>query len=180
MYQPGLQTIAWKADDPDDDRLSYCRSSAVRAKSLAPLALDRSIRCSSGTPPRPRWPLLIRVIASDATGNAIERALTGSRESEALDIDNTPLQITVAAARQGTTTRLSVDVRDAQSPIQNSYSIAGGPWQLVYPADGLADSPQDITRSSAGRRRSGARGHSGDRSVVERGIRGGRTLRDLS
>ena len=35
-------------------------------------------------------------------------------------------------------------VRDTQSPILKlEYSLAGGPWQLVYPADGLADSPEE-------------------------------------
>ena len=35
-------------------------------------------------------------------------------------------------------------MRDAQSPILKlEYSLAGGPWQLVYPADGLADSPEE-------------------------------------
>jgi hypothetical protein len=37
-----------------------------------------------------------------------------------------------------------VRVRDAQNPIQKvEYSIGGGPWQLVFPADGLADSPEE-------------------------------------
>jgi hypothetical protein len=40
--------------------------------------------------------------------------------------------------------RLVVRVRDAQNPIQKvEYSLGGGPWQLVFPADGLADSPEE-------------------------------------
>ncbi len=35
-------------------------------------------------------------------------------------------------------------MHDAQSPIQKvEYSLGGGPWQLVYPVDGLADSPDE-------------------------------------
>jgi hypothetical protein len=37
--------------------------------------------------------------------------------------------------------RIAVRVQDAGSPILKvEYSVRGGPWQLVYPADGLADS----------------------------------------
>jgi hypothetical protein len=35
-----------------------------------------------------------------------------------------------------------VNARDARSAIARlEYSVRGGPWQLVYPVDGLADSP---------------------------------------
>jgi hypothetical protein len=35
-------------------------------------------------------------------------------------------------------------VRDARNPIQKvEYSKDGGPWELVYPVDGLADSPDE-------------------------------------
>ena len=40
--------------------------------------------------------------------------------------------------------RLNVRVHDAQSAIQKvEYSLGGGPWRLVYPVDGLADSPDE-------------------------------------
>jgi hypothetical protein len=39
---------------------------------------------------------------------------------------------------------LLVHVQDARSPIQKvEYSVNGGAWQLVYPVDGLADSPDE-------------------------------------
>ena len=77
--------------------------------------------------------------------NAADRALTGERESDPIDVDNTPPAITTEVVRQaGAASRLVVRVRDAQSPIQKlEYSLSGGPWQLVYPADGLADSPDE-------------------------------------
>ena len=37
-----------------------------------------------------------------------------------------------------------VRVRDAQSPVEKlEYALAGGPWQLVYPTDGVADSQDE-------------------------------------
>jgi len=59
-------------------------------------------------------------------------------------VDNTPPAVTTEIVRQGNTARLVVRVRDAQSPVQKlEYSVAGGVWQIVYPADGLADSPDE-------------------------------------
>jgi len=37
-----------------------------------------------------------------------------------------------------------VHVRDQQSPIQKvEYSIGGAGWQIIYPVDGLSDSPDE-------------------------------------
>ena len=86
---------------------------------------------------------LVRVQASDKAENVGDRALTGERESDPVEIDNTPPAIATELPT-GTPTRLIVRVTDTRSPIQKlEYSIAGGPWLLVYPADGLADSPNE-------------------------------------
>ena len=59
-------------------------------------------------------------------------------------MDNTPPAITTEVTKSATGARLIVRVRDAQNPIQKvEYSVGGGPWQLVFPADGLADSPEE-------------------------------------
>ena len=47
-------------------------------------------------------------------------------------------------ARRAGAIHVMVHAHDAQSPIQKlEYSVGGGPWQLVYPVDGLADSPDE-------------------------------------
>jgi hypothetical protein len=86
----------------------------------------------------------IRVLASDRPSNAGDRALTGDRESDALEVDNTPPTLAFEVSRTGNAARLVVRARDARSPIQKvEYSLDGGPWQLVYPVDGLADAPDE-------------------------------------
>jgi hypothetical protein len=86
---------------------------------------------------------VVRVRASDSPSNTVDRVLAGERDSTPLDIDNTPPVVAAEVARQGTT-RLLVTVRDARSPIQRvEYSEGGGPWKLIYPTDGLADSPDE-------------------------------------
>ena len=146
MYQKGLQTLAWKTNDADGDRLTYTLQYRregetawrdLRAGLSDPLFVWDTTSVADGR-------YLIRVIASDGLSNPADRALTGERESDAVDVDNTPPQITSDVVRQGATTRLNVRVHDAQSPIQKlEYSVGGGVWQVVYPADGLADSPDE-------------------------------------
>jgi hypothetical protein len=146
MFQKGLQTLAWKADDADGDRLTYAlqyRSEGettwhdLRTGLSDPLFVWDTTSVADGR-------YVIRVTASDNPSNPAERALVGDRDSDVVDVDNTPPQITSAVVRAGTSVRLNVRVQDAHSPIQRlEYSIGGGNWQVVYPADGLADSPDE-------------------------------------
>jgi hypothetical protein len=146
MFQKGLQTIAWKAEDDDSDRLVYTlqyrREGDQTWRELRSGLTDPIFVWDTTTVADGRY--ILRLIASDAPANAADRALTGDRESDPVEVDNTPPSITSELARQGTATRLVVRVLDAHSPIQKlEYSVNGGPWQLVYPADGLADSPDE-------------------------------------
>jgi hypothetical protein len=87
---------------------------------------------------------VIRVRATDSAANSADRVLTGDRESDPFDVDNTPPVVTAEVTRNGNSIRLSVRARDARSPIQKlEYSVGGTPWQVVYPMDGLADSPDE-------------------------------------
>ena len=87
---------------------------------------------------------VVRVRASDARSNPGDRGLTGDRDSDPIEVDNTPPTMTIAVSGQGPTSRLQVRVLDARSPVQAlEYSINGRGWITVYPADGLADSPDE-------------------------------------
>jgi sugar lactone lactonase YvrE len=146
MFQKGLQTIVWKAEDADGDSLSYTvqyrREGEQAWRELRARLTDSIFVWDTTTVPDGRY--LLRLIASDAPANAADRALTGDRESDPVEVDNTPPTITTDVVRQGNTARLVVRVRDGHSPIQKvEYSVDGGPWQLVFPADGLADSPDE-------------------------------------
>lgn len=146
MFQKGLQTLAWKAEDPDSDRLVYSlqyrRDDQSAWQDLRTGLLDQIFVWDTTSVADGRY--VIRVVASDAPANAADRALTGDRPSELVIVDNTPPALTTELARQGASARLVVRVQDALSPILKlEYSLSGGPWQLVYPADGLADSPDE-------------------------------------
>jgi PQQ-like domain/Two component regulator propeller len=146
MYQKGLQTISWKADDADDDTLTYSlqyrREGEQTWHDLRTGLSDTIFVWDTTSVADGRY--IVRVMASDAPSNAADRALIGERESDPIDIDNTPPAITTEVRRQAGAVRLAVEVHDAQSPIEKlEYSMDGGPWQVVYPVDGLADSPDE-------------------------------------
>jgi hypothetical protein len=146
MFQKSLQTLAWKADDEDGDHLSYTlayRREGDQAWHDLRVGLTDAIFVWDTTSVADgRY--IVRVSASDAPSNSSARALTAVRESDPIDIDNTAPVVTTDTQRASGGARIAVRVRDAQSAIQKvEYSIGGGAWQVVYPADGLSDSPDE-------------------------------------
>ncbi|HUF47230.1 MAG TPA: hypothetical protein VMM93_05380, partial [Vicinamibacterales bacterium] len=144
MFQRGLQTVAWKAEDADGDRLTYTlrirRDPDAEWRELRTGLLDTIYVWDTTTVPDGRY--VVRVEASDALANAAGRALVGQLDSDAITVDNTPPAISATVTREATGALIVIEVRDALSPIQKvEYSVAGGAWQLLYPVDGLADSP---------------------------------------
>ena len=143
MYQKGLQTFVWKAEDADGDRLVYSvqyrREGETAWRDLKSGLTDALFVWDTTSVADGRY--LIRIRATDSPTNSAERVLSGDRESDPFEIDNTPPQLTIESSRQGNSTRLTVRVRDTQSPILKlEYSTAGGNWQVAYPVDGLSDS----------------------------------------
>jgi sugar lactone lactonase YvrE len=142
MYQKGLQTISWRAEDSDGDRLDYSllfrREGDATWRTLRADVSSEIFVWDTTTVGDGRY--VVRVQASDKGENVGDRALIGERDSAPVEIDNTPPQI-VNEPATGTPPRLVVRVTDARSPILKlEYAVDGGPWQTVYPADGLADS----------------------------------------
>jgi WD40 repeat protein len=144
IYQKGLQTFVWKADDENDDRLQfdvmYRREGETSWKTLHRALTDPIFVWDTTSVPDGTY--FIKVTASDAPSNAPATALVGEFESVSFDIDNTPPVITVTAVRRdGGRTTLTFDVRDDNSAVQKvEYSLDGDRWQALYPKDGIADS----------------------------------------
>jgi hypothetical protein len=147
MFQRGLQTIAWRAEDADEgDRLAYTieyrREGTDGWRILRANLTDSLYVWDTTSAVDGRY--IIRVRASDSPSNAADRALVGEREGDPIEVDNTPPVITSEIVRQGTSSRLAIRVVDARSPIQKvEFSVGGGPWQIIYPVDGLADAPDE-------------------------------------
>jgi hypothetical protein len=147
MFQRGLQTISWKAEDDDDgDRLAYTleyrREGTDVWHELKSNITDEIYVWDTTSAVDGRY--IVRVRASDSPSNAPNRALIGERESDPIDVDNTPPTLSTEVVRSGAGLRLNIRAQDARSPIRKvEASVSGGPWQLLYPVDGLADSPDE-------------------------------------
>ncbi len=146
-YQKGLQTIAWKAEDDNGDRLqydvSYRREGETSWKVLKRGLWDPIFVWDTTSVPDGTY--LLRVSALDAPSNAPSTALTGEMESVTFDIDNTPPRIeTQPAVRSGARSTIQFAVRDEQSAVQRvEYSLDASRWRLVYPKDGIPDSRRE-------------------------------------
>jgi len=144
LYQKGLLTLTWRAQDDNKDDLSYDvyyrREGDTDWKPLKKGLTDEIVVWDTSSVPNGRY--VVRVVASDAPSNSPSTALTGSLESSAFDIDNTPPVITVTnVTRQGGRLIVAFDVRDDNSIVQKAeYSLDGDRWQTIYPKDGIPDS----------------------------------------
>jgi len=133
----GLQTITWTASDPNNDRLIYQVSfRSIDEKSWKPMKKDyEESAYVIDTTALPDGSYRVRIEASDERDNPRNQALTSSRESSILVVDNTPPKLAMGAAGPGLVT-----VSDALSPIHEiSLSLNGGRWQPLIPKDGLCD-----------------------------------------
>jgi hypothetical protein len=147
IYQKGLQTIVWKAEDDNGDRLqydvSYRRESETAWKVLRRAMWDPIFVWDTTSVPDGTY--LVRITASDSPSNAPSTALTGELESTNFDIDNTPPRIEAQPpARAGARATIAFTVRDDQSAVQRvEYSLDASRWRMVYPKDGIPDSRRE-------------------------------------
>jgi hypothetical protein len=145
VYQKGLLTFVWRAEDDNKDDLTYDvfyrREGETSWKILKRNVADDPIVVWDTTSV-PNGSYLLRIVASDAASNSPSTALTGALESSAFDIDNAPPEITISSVRRdGTRLVLEFEVRDEYSAVQRAdYSLDGDRWQTIYPKDGIADS----------------------------------------
>jgi hypothetical protein len=147
IYQKGLQTFVWKADDDNDDKLQfdvmYRREGESGWKTLKRGLTDAIYVWDTTSVPDGTY--FIKIAASDAPSNSPGTALVGELESVSFDIDNTPPKIEVQpSARTGARTSVSFVVTDQQSSVQRvEYSLDASRWRVVYPKDGIADSRRE-------------------------------------
>jgi sugar lactone lactonase YvrE len=145
LYQKGLRTVSWKAEDPNGDPLvydvQYRTSGETRWRPLRSGLTEPVLAWDTSTVPNGRY--LVRVIASDAPGNPPSLALTGWKDSPSFVVDNAPPVIS-AALEPGRRDRVRATVRDDASPVRKlELSIDAGHWEEVRPVDGISDSREE-------------------------------------
>ena len=97
LYQKGLQTFVWKAEDGNDDRLqydvSYRREGETAWRVLQRGAWDPIFVWDTTSVPDGTY--VVKITATDAPSNAPGNALSGELESASFDIDNTPPRVEI-------------------------------------------------------------------------------------
>ena len=152
LYQKGVQTFSWRADDPNGDTLvydvSYRPVADNRFRPLKKGVTDAVLAWDTTTVPNGRY--VIKVTASDAPSNPSEVALSGDKESAPFDVDNTPPTVTVTIL-PGPARRVKVTVKDDSSIVRKTeFSVDGGKWQEVHPIDGINDSVEESYEFAVG------------------------------
>jgi len=147
IYQKGLQTFVWKAEDDNDDRMQYDvlyrREGETAWKPLKRNLWDPILVWDTTSVPDGTY--YIKVAATDAPANSPGTTLIGEMESTTFDIDNTPPVIEIqSATRVGTRAVVKFLVRDDQSAVQRvEYSLDASRWRVGYPTDGIPDSRRE-------------------------------------
>src|SRR5262249_37162549 len=89
LFQKGIQTISWRADDPNGDALvfdvAYRTVSETRFRTLRSGLTDAVLAWDTSTVPNGRY--VVRITARDTPGNPEALALSGDKESDPFQID---------------------------------------------------------------------------------------------
>ena len=146
IYQKGLQTFVWKADDQNDDRLQfdafYRREGETSWKVLKRGLWDPIVVWDTTSVPDGTY--VMKIAASDAPSNSPDTTLTGELESVSFEIDNSPPRIELQTPAKPNARTITFVVRDDSSSLQRvEYSLDASRWRTVYPKDGIADSRRE-------------------------------------
>jgi hypothetical protein len=147
IYQRGLQTFAWKAEDENNDELSYDvfyrREGDTAWRTLKTDLRDTLLVWDTSSVPNGTY--VLKVAASDRRANPSEAALAGELESSSFEIDNVAPTVQVGSTRrEGARFVVAADVRDADSAVTKvEYSLDAQRWQRAFPRDGILDARQE-------------------------------------
>ncbi|HJU44310.1 MAG TPA: hypothetical protein VJ691_15900 [Vicinamibacterales bacterium] len=147
IFQKGLQTFAWKAEDDNNDELSYdvfYRREGDSSWRLLKSDL-RDILLVWDTRSVPNGTYVLKVHASDRRSNPSDTALAGELESNSFEIDNVAPTVQIGTLRRdGARFLVPADIRDGDSAIARvEFSLDAQRWQTAFPRDGILDARQE-------------------------------------
>ena len=148
----GVWKVDWAAGDDNGDALIYALYFRSVGESHWRLLEDEleTPHFFWYTEAVPDGRVEVKVIASDRADNPPDRALTAEAVSAAFDIDNSAPSVQLhTVAQGGTTATVTGAITDAATAIRKAaYSLNSGDWQVVFPADGIFDSPTETLNFS--------------------------------
>jgi hypothetical protein len=150
MLQPGAQAFTWKASDENEDSLEYSLYFKGEGESDWKL-LGKKITetfYSLNTAALPDGVYRLKVVASDEPSNPYDKYLIGELISKPFVIANASPQIEMGDNKvNGKRVEAQFRARVSTGRIATAeFSIDGGEWHLIFPADGIADSAQEEYR----------------------------------
>ncbi len=143
IVQKGLQTFAWKAEDDNNDELSYDvfyrREGDTGWRLLKSDLRDTLMVWDTSSVPNGTY--VMKVLASDRRSNPADATQAGELESSSFEIDNVAPTVQIGALRRdGTRFIVPAEVRDADSAVTRvEYSLDAQRWQTAFPRDGILD-----------------------------------------
>jgi hypothetical protein len=148
VEKAGAQAISWKASDDNEDLLHYTLyfkgDNETEWKLLEKELEDDFYTIDSNDLPDGTY--TVKVVASDELSNAFGKALRGELVSKPFVINNSAPSIALEK-NESKARRVEITYRakDAAAGLISSseFSIDGGPWHLVFPKDGIADSREE-------------------------------------
>jgi hypothetical protein len=149
-FQRGAVSLQWQAEDRNGDTIEYSiyyRNAA--AGDFYPLKTGlRDTYYSVDPNALPDGRYVFKVIAVDALSNPANLALSDEQETEPVEIDNTPPNVTADAPKvTGNQVEVIFQSSDATSIIRRAeYQVDGGSWKSIFPIDGIADSKRENFR----------------------------------
>lgn len=148
VFQRGATSLQWTAEDRNGDRMvfdvMYKEANESTFKLLRGGLADTFIAIDGQSLADGHY--VFKVVARDTPSNSPATALSGERNTDPVDIDNTAPVVTPLGAPQVTanSARVTFDAMDAASYLTRAeYSVNGGDWQPAIAEDGISDSPRE-------------------------------------
>jgi hypothetical protein len=148
FYQRGARAFQWTAEDRNGDKMEYDiyyrEVKETNFHLLKDSTKDTFYTLDGLTLPDGRY--VFKIVASDALSNPASEALSGDRQSEPVDIDNTPPTVQVVGVPQssGDKVRIVFQASESSGIIERAeYSVDGSTWRSVYSDDGISDSASE-------------------------------------
>ena len=147
VYSAGAQSVSWTAEDPNGDDLLYSvyfrRQDEVAWKLLAEDVAETYYTIDGVSfPDGAYW---VKVAVTDRASNPSAQALESEMISKSFVIANSSPFLELGVPQvEGTRATLEFTVQTKGSVVhQAEYSVDTGPWDILFPGDGIADSDSE-------------------------------------
>ncbi|HUJ32140.1 MAG TPA: hypothetical protein VLY23_12725 [Candidatus Acidoferrum sp.] len=142
----GYESVLWGAHDDNDDDLVFTIYYRGEGEKNWRLLKDKITQhyYSWDTTTMPDGAYYLKIVASDSPSNPSDEALSDERESDRLEVANTPPRIAnLRAESHSPSEMISFEgVSAAGALARAQYSVDSSDWQVVFPVGLLSDSPK--------------------------------------